>query len=271
MKKTVFSVPKMDCPSEERLIRMALDETEGIEALSFDLGSRELAVVHSVIDAALILGKLSPLNFGAKLKSTTDFVAGSEVTGIVPNTKNDEGERGVLKVVFVINAVMFFVGLVGGLIGQSTGLIADSLDMFADATVFGLSLYAVGKALSMKKRAARLSGYLQMALSLFAIFEVVRRFVQGSEPEAPYMVILAGVALLANAISMYLLSSHRQGEVHMRASWIFLSNDVIANAGVILAGFAVGIFDSHVPDLIIGAIISGVVFSGSIRILRASR
>jgi len=54
----------------------------------------------------------------------------------------------------------------------------------------------------------------------------------------------------------------------MRASWIFSTNDVIANAGVILAGFLVAWTGSRLPDLIVGCMIAVVVFSGALRILR---
>lgn len=42
---SVYAVPKMDCPSEERMIRLALNGVEGIRALSFDLSNRRLKVV----------------------------------------------------------------------------------------------------------------------------------------------------------------------------------------------------------------------------------
>lgn len=39
---SVYAVPKMDCPSEERMIRLALGGFEKIRALSFDLSNRQL-------------------------------------------------------------------------------------------------------------------------------------------------------------------------------------------------------------------------------------
>ena len=44
--KTRFSVPKMDCPSEENLIRMALADASAVAALDFDLKDRVLTVQH---------------------------------------------------------------------------------------------------------------------------------------------------------------------------------------------------------------------------------
>ena len=66
--------------------------------------------------------------------------------------------------------------------------------------------------------------------------EVARRFVVGSEPEAPVMIAIAVLALVANVGAMALLAKHRTGGLHMRASWIFTTTDVIANIGVVLAG-----------------------------------
>ncbi len=57
----------------------------------------------------------------------------------------------------------------------------------------------------------------------------------------------------------------------MQASMIFTSNDVIVNAGVILAGALVYITASRIPDLIIGSIVSMIVGRGAYRIIRLSR
>jgi Co/Zn/Cd efflux system component len=54
----------------------------------------------------------------------------------------------------------------------------------------------------------------------------------------------------------------------MKASVIFSTNDVIANLGVIAAGAAVAWTGSRYPDLVIGAVIAGIVLLGARRILR---
>lgn len=47
---SVYAVPKMDCPSEERMIRLALNGFEEIRALSFDLSNRRLKVPHQPLN-----------------------------------------------------------------------------------------------------------------------------------------------------------------------------------------------------------------------------
>jgi Co/Zn/Cd efflux system component len=180
----------------------------------------------------------------------------------------DKLEKKTLIVLLSINAVMFVVELALGWLAQSTGLIADSLDMFADAAVYGISLYAVGKGVLRQAKAAQLSGFLQVLLGLGVLFEVLRRSVFGSDPLSTLIISVGAIALLANIICLVLISKHREGGMHMRASWIFSTNDVIANLGVIMSGVLVATIGSRFPDLIVGAIISLIVIRGGIKILR---
>lgn len=162
---------------------------------------------------------------------------------------------------------MFLVEMTTGIIAQSAGLIADSLDMFADAAVYGLALYAVGHGVRMQVRAARVAGVLQLILAIGVLVEVGRRFVFGSEPESGMMMAIALLALIANTACLLLISRHREGGAHMKASWIFSANDVVINLGVILAGALVAWTGSNYPDLVIGTIVGLIVLSGARRIL----
>ena len=247
---------------------MALESGASVARLHFDLANRRLVVTHDG-PAEAILAQLLPLNLGARIGGSQDH-ENSPSAQELPE-KRDSDEAGTLRLLLAINATMFVVEIAAGWLAQSAGLIADSLDMFADAAVYGVSLYAVGKAPSVQAGAARMSGYLQLLLALGALFEVARRFVVGSEPESGVMMSVALLALVANASCMALIAKHRGGGVHMRASWIFSTNDVIANVGVIVAGALVAWTGSAFPDLIIGTAIALVVLSGAVRILRISR
>lgn len=260
-KRSVFAVPKMDCPSEERLIRMALDGAPDVSELRFDLQARTLTVVHEG-EPSSILAKLEPLGLGARLRASE---AAPDEAAVAPD---DAGEARTLRLVLAINLAMFGVELVAGLLAESSGLIADSLDMLADATVYGLGLFAVGKAARLKLRAARVAGLLQGVLALGVLADVVRRLAVGSAPEAPAMIGVSLVALAANAACLVLLAGHRQGGAHMKASWIFTSTDVLANAGVIVAGGLVAWTGSRLPDLAIGTAVCMVLLAGAVRILR---
>lgn len=182
-----------------------------------------------------------------------------------------ELERKTLWTLLAINGAMFLIEAVAGWWGESTGLLADSLDMLADASVYGIALYAVGRSRRLQANAATASGVLQIALGLGVILEVVRRFLYGGEPVGVLMMSVGALALAANVSCLLLIAKHREAGVHMRASYIFSTNDVIANLGVMISGAIVMYLGSRLPDLVIGTLISVVVLRGGIQILREAK
>jgi len=180
----------------------------------------------------------------------------------------DKEQRRVLIPLLFINGLMFVIELTLGIIGQSTGLIADSMDMLADATVYAIAMYAVGRGLQAKIRAAHVSGVFQIVLAFGVMLDVVRRFIYGSAPESTLMIVMGLVAFVANVVCLILIARHRKGEIHMRASWVCSKNDVIANIGVIVSGGLVALLASPLPDLIIGFAISLIVMKGGISVFR---
>lgn len=265
LRRSRFHVAAMDCPSEEQSIRGALAEVPGIERLEFDIPARSLTIWHRA-DTDALGANLAHLQLGAKHVATEE-VSADDLAAQGP----DRDQTNVLRLLLAINAVMFVVEAVAGWLGQSTGLLSDSLDMLADAIVYGISLWAVGRAASYQRNAARIAGWLELVLALGVLAEVARRAMQGGEPEAPVMLGTAALALAANVTCLLALTRHRTGGVHMQASWIFSANDVIANLGVIVAGALVSWTASAIPDLIIGAIIGVVVLRGAVRILGLAR
>lgn len=184
---------------------------------------------------------------------------------------SDQVQQGVLIKLLAINGFMFFVELGLGWYAQSTGLIADSIDMLADASVYAIGLYVIGKSVRHKAKAALLSGWVEAIMGLMIVMDIARRAILGSEPMSEFMMVVGMAALLANVYCLTLIQKHKDGEVHMRASWIFSKNDVIANAGVIFGGLLVWLLDSRWPDLVIGTVIALVIFNGARHIIADAR
>ena len=262
----MFALPGMDCPTEEQMVRMALADVDEVTSLTFDLGARRLEAVH-VGPAGDLLDVLEPLGMGATLETSAEVAADAPADPFGPAPRGP-AQRAALWAVLAINATMFAVELVGGILAQSTGLLADSLDMLADASIYAIALLAVGRDRARQHRAARASGWLQLGLAGLVLLAVLRRASTGSEPVDAAMIGVGLLALAANTTCLLLLAGHRRGGEHMRASWIFTTNDVLANLGVIVAGVLVWITGSAVPDLIIGTAIAVLVASGAWRILR---
>lgn len=69
MEKTVFHITKMDCPSEENLVRLKLDGIGEIKNLDFDIPSRRLTVFHEG-QLEKIESSILDLNLGGKRLGT---------------------------------------------------------------------------------------------------------------------------------------------------------------------------------------------------------
>ena len=257
-----FHVAGMDCAAEEQLVRMAPSDIDQINRIDVDLDQRDVLIDHTT-DTATIDTALQTLNLGA------EFVDDTSEIGPAPDTRR---ERNALIVAFVINAGFFVSELTVGLISRSMGLIADALDMGADASVYALSLAAVGTAAARKKQLARTSAYLQIGLAAIGLAEVLRRFFADNElPDPTSMIVMSVLALAGNIITLLVLHRVRSGEAHLQASWIFTANDIKVNGLVIAAAIGVTLTDSGFPDLIAGAVIFAVVANGARRILKISR
>ena len=264
MYKSTFNIPKMDCPSEENLIRMKLKDDKSVVALDFDLTGRSLAVTHTEgIDT--IKESLESLGLGSEYILTTE-------TEEHVSAEDPAKQRKALVIVLAINAAFFIIEILTGIISRSMGLVADSLDMLADALVYGMSLMAVGAVVARKKRVAKISGYIQIILALLGLSEVIRRFI-GLElmPDFRTMIGISFLAMIANAICLWILQRVKSDDAHIRASVIFSANDVIINIGVIAAGLMVWWLHSGIPDLVIGIIVFLIVIRGAFRILKLSK
>jgi Co/Zn/Cd efflux system component len=262
--KTTLRISKMDCPSEEHMIRMKLEGLTNIESLQFDLPGRLLEAFHTD-NYDNLLAALDSLDLDTTLVS-------SEPADMVSVKESRQQERRVLRQVLAINFFFFALEMLTGFIAGSMGLVADSLDMLADSVVYGLSLFAVGGAVSRKKNIAGAAGYLQLALAVLGFAEVIRRFVgHGETPDFHLMIIISLLALAGNAICLYLLQKSKSQEAHMQASVIFTSTDVIVNVGVIIAGVIVYLTASRLPDLTIGTLVFILVGRGAYRILQLSK
>jgi len=254
----------MDCPCEENLIKIKLGDFKEVKKLEFDIPTRILYIVHDGnIDE--IEKALHSLDLDSLFINSVDETSSIEI-------ENNSKQKRVLWLVLIINFLFFVIEMSFGFFSKSMGLVADSLDMLADSLVYGMSLMVVGAVISRKKKVALGSGIIQMILAVLGFIEVIKRFI-GIEivPDFRTMIFISFLALLANSLCLWLLHRSKSNDAHMQASLIFSANDVIINLGVISAGFLVWIFNSNIPDLIIGIIVFIIVIRGAFRILQLAK
>ncbi|MBU2098119.1 MAG: cation transporter [Gammaproteobacteria bacterium] len=183
----------------------------------------------------------------------------------------EQRERRLLWVVFSLNAIMFLVEFSAGWIAHSMGLLADSLDMLADSLVYAISLYAVGRSMRLRAKAAMTNGVLQLLLGLLVLSSVIRQLFVGVTPEAHIMSVISVMALLVNVICFAMLYRLRSGDINLKASWVCSRNDMTANVGVLLAAYLVSVTQQAWPDLLVGTLIAALVIYSSLQIIAEAK
>ena len=176
--------------------------------------------------------------------------------------------RRTLWLVLLLNVFLAAAFFGTGLAADSSALIANGLDNSSDAVVYVISLVALSRPPSWKRTAARVSGILLLLFAGGILYDVWRRFQEGTEPLGGTMLIMAVVAALVNYICLRLLQRLTAPDVTLRAARTFSANDFIANAGILVAGALVLWTGKAWPDLVVGLAVAGIAAWGGVDILR---
>lgn len=179
-------------------------------------------------------------------------------------------QRRVLIAVLLINLVMFMIEAWAGIVARSVALVADSVDMFGDATVYGLSLYALGRGVRWRAGAALAKGGIVLAFGAWILFEAVRRLLAGGAPDAGLIGGIGLLALTANLTCLALLWRFRSQDVNMSSTFECSRNDVIANGGVLVAAGGVWLTGAAWPDVLVGLLVAAVFLRSAWSILRTA-
>jgi cation diffusion facilitator family transporter len=183
-------------------------------------------------------------------------------TGASPDYKR------ALWTVVAINAAMFGVEITAGALSGSMALQADALDFAADAATYGISLWAIGKALKTRATVALIKG-VSLAIMAAAVLglAIYQTFILAT-PEATTMSVVGLMALAANVISAIILMRYKDGDANVRSVWLCTRNDAIGNVAVVIAGVLVAWTASAWPDLIVAMGMAALFLTSSISILR---
>lgn len=179
-------------------------------------------------------------------------------------------QSSTLKVVLVINAVMFVVELVAGIIAGSTALLSDSLDNLGDAMTYGISLYAIASSPHAKAKIALFKGMLILIAAIFVFSQVVYRVWNPIIPTYETMGLISLLALLANGTCLALLWKHREDDINMSSVWECSRNDVASNISVFVAAGGVWLTHSGWPDILIGLALALLFLKSSAKVIKGA-
>ena len=192
------------------------------------------------------------------------------------------GHRRLLTISLCLTATIMVVQVVGALLTGSLALLADAAHMFTDASALVIALIAAAVAArpaddrrTFGYQRAEVFGALINAIILILLagwvgFEAVGRLLDPGEVEVagPLMLAVAVVGLLANAISMWLLSRAQRTSINVRGAYLEVMGDLIGSAAVIVAAIVIVATGWMPADAIASMFIAILIIPRAISLLR---
>lgn len=172
--------------------------------------------------------------------------------------------------------------LVGGVLANSLALISDAGHMFTDVLALLLSLGAAIIAqreptsnrtfgyLRVEIVAALLNGIALAVLSVIIIYEAFLRYQDPQEIDAPLMLLVASIGLVANIGSALVLRGPAHENLNVKGAFLHVLGDLLSSVGVMVAALLVWLFDLIEADPVISAIIGLVILYNAVGVVRQS-
>jgi cobalt-zinc-cadmium efflux system protein len=182
----------------------------------------------------------------------------------------EAGDARVFWAVFV-NLALTVAQIVGGLLSGSLALIADAIHNLSDAVSLIIAFLArkiarkpVNETMTFgygrAEIVAALVNYTTLiVIGIYLIYEALIRFFNPQDIDGWMVVIIAGFALVVDAVTAILTFSLSKQSMNMRAAFLHNVADALGSIGVITAGFAIIVYDWRLIDPIVTLLIAGYI------------
>ncbi|WP_154096428.1 cation diffusion facilitator family transporter [Microbacterium testaceum] len=194
----------------------------------------------------------------------------------------DASNRRLLATALGLTTVVMVVQIVGAIVSGSLALLADAAHMFTDAAALVVALIATAIAARPAddrrtfgyQRAevlgALANGIILILLCAWVGIEAVQRLLTPAEAEVQggLMLVVAIAGLVANAVSMFLLSRAQKRSINMRGAYLEVLGDLIGSAAVIGAAIVIVTTGFTQADAIASLFIAVLIVPRAIGLLR---
>ncbi len=148
----------------------------------------------------------------------------------------------------LLNIGITIAQVIGGLVSGSLSLLSDALHNFSDVISLIVSYFAnrlAKREASIKrtfgfKRAEIMAAFINaatlMIIAIILVFEAVERLQNPQKISAGIVIILSGIAILGNGLSVLLLHRDSQVNMNMRSAYLHLITDLMASVAVLIGG-----------------------------------
>ena len=182
----------------------------------------------------------------------------------------------------LLSAVLLVVELGAGLLSNSLALMADAGHLFADVSGMLLSLAAVWIAARPRNTsrtfglyrleilAAAANAILLLGIAAFVLYEALRRFADPPEVQSGIVVAVALLGLIANLVSIRLLSAGRSTSLTIRGVYLEVVGDLLGSVSVLVAGLVILTTGWHQADAVASIVVAILIVPRTVALLRDS-
>ena len=190
--------------------------------------------------------------------------------------------RRLLTISLCLTAGVMVVQVVGAILTGSLALLADAAHMFTDS--FALLIALIASAVAARpaddrrtfgyQRAevfgALVNAIILIVLAVVVAVEGVQRLFAPAEARVGGTLMLIGavVGLVANAVSMWLLSAAQKRSMNVRGAYLEVLGDLIGSACVIVAAIVILATGWMPADAVASLIIAAMIVPRAIALLR---
>tara|TARA_Y100001001_G_C8002197_1_gene306691 strand:- start:998 stop:1909 length:912 start_codon:yes stop_codon:yes gene_type:complete len=182
----------------------------------------------------------------------------------------------------ILNTLFVVIEAVYGVLSGSLALIADAGHNLSD--VMGLLLawaasWLASKAATTSKtyglKKTTILAVLFNALILIAAvggitWEALQRLGNPGEIAGLVVVVVAGIGVVINGITMMLFMKGQKGDLNIRGAFLHMAADTAVSVGVVISGMILMFTDLAWIDPVISLVIAVVIFLGTWQLLKES-
>ncbi|MFT4235277.1 MAG: cation diffusion facilitator family transporter [Microbacterium sp.] len=190
--------------------------------------------------------------------------------------------RRLLVISLGLTGAIFVVQLIGAFVTGSLALLADAVHMLTDAIALVVALIASAVAARPAddrrtygyQRAevlgALLNAIILVALCVSVAIQGVQRLISAEPHEVlgGWMLVIAVFGLVANAVSMWILSSAQRHSMNVRGAYLEVMGDLIGSVIVIVAAIVILLTGWTKADAIGSLVIAVLIVPRAIGLLR---
>lgn len=188
--------------------------------------------------------------------------------------------RGRLAWALGIAVGVFILEVIGAIVTGSLALLADAGHVLTDVLGVALALVAATMAQrppSLRRTfgwqrlevlAAALNALLLIGVGLYVAVEAVQRLVTPEPVEAGLMLVFAVVGLIANAVSLRILTAGKDESINVRGAYLEVLGDLLGSLAVVVAAAVIMATGWERADPVASLLVAFMILPRSLRLLR---